>query len=182
MEEKVLTNSNINSSTSYFSFEENTEVNKLIKAASEKIIDGFCVIYSSDGIISGRLKVCNLELSREISGTLISARFFNNHREMKIWKSGNKFQARIIDDTQGKTTLTVDSRHLIYGTDFKSLKEGFTTLLEARGVEFSAPIKCEVDTEKRLYLLTRNYLNYTNNGLVNIYDSRFLEFKIFNLE
>lgn len=104
-------------------------------------------------------------------------RLFNDSKELYIWRSGDKFNARLRIDGEGEETFVVDAAQVLWGTRAEILRE-FTRLTEDRGTNLIVPLKdINVDSrKKRLFLKTRNYVGYTQAHQATYIDCRFMGF------
>ena len=108
---------------------------------------------------------------------LIKLRVFNEQKELLIWKSNKKFKYRLrVDEVEGKETEFINAGQIIWGTKSVPLDEVFSKIQEDRGVEFIVPFSnLKLFVNKRLVLVSRNYLDYNKMEQVGIVDTRFVK-------
>jgi len=131
---------------------------------------GFCVFYLDNKVIFGRYNgesflFYNKDLPKP--EFIQKMRLFNKNKELLLWrkqwkKSSGDFAFRLRVDGEGDNTDAIDAMQVLWGTKANSLDENFTEISEKRGMKIIVPLKgVEVDDgEKRLFILTRNYITY----------------------
>lgn len=131
---------------------------------------GFCIFYLDDKVLFGRYDGTSFLFYKKYLPKpkhIQKMRLFNQNKELLLWRkrwnghSGN-FAFRLRVDEEGDNTDVIVAMQLLWGTKANSLDENFTELSEKRGMKIIIPLKgIEVDDgEKRLFILTRNYINY----------------------
>jgi CRISPR-associated protein (TIGR03984 family) len=134
---------------------------------------GYCVFYLDNKVLFGRY---NGESFLFYDNDLPKPKFiqkmrlFNQNKELLLWKKQSKedfsdFAYRLRVDEEGDDTDVIDAMQVLWGTKANSLDENFTQLSEERGMKIIVPLKeVEVDDgEKRLFILTRNYITYATD-------------------
>lgn len=144
--------------------------------------DGYVVAYLTYGVYVGRYKNREFEFYEKLElnpDFIIRLRIFNENQELYIWKTGNKLSGRLRIDTDGSSTPVIDAYQVLWGTDKKELKDGWTRIFEERGTELILPFfDITVDnSKKRLFLKTRNYIDFHSHIYLATYiDCRFVGF------
>ncbi len=109
-------------------------------------------------------------------------RIFNKDEELLIWRSENGFKGRYRRDYEGDEMDVVDAEQVLFGTDADDLKNRFTKLFEKRGTEIILPFPfVELDVKdktegKRIFIQTRNYIDYNKACQATYVDCRFMGF------
>lgn len=114
-------------------------------------------------------------------------RIFDEDSECYIWRnsddSSNIFRLRIRKDEEDKSEKpnAVEARQLLWGTRLEDSLAGthWKVLKEDRGIEILIhedllPSNIQVSSQNRLWLITRNYIDYTELGQAGYVDSRFV--------
>lgn len=109
---------------------------------------------------------------------VIKARIFNKDKELYIWRSDGGLRARLRIDNEGENTIAVDARQVLFGTKATPLGNGYTKLIEERGTELVVPFDdLKIDERKnRLFLHTRNYVDFNEAHQAGYVDCRFIGF------
>lgn len=115
------------------------------------------------------------------------ARIFDDDSECYVWKNGedpaNTYRLRIRQDEEedNEQPNAVEARQLLWGTRLENSPAGkqWKLLKEKRGIELIIhesllPDNIHVSAEKRLWLIARNYINYTDLGQAGYMDNRFV--------
>lgn len=115
------------------------------------------------------------------------ARIFNADGECYVWRSGsnaaNTYGLRIRHDEEdpSEPVNAVEAKQLLWGTCLldSPLDPDWKVLKEDRGIELLIhqsllPGNIRVTPENRLWLVTRNYIGYSDVGQVGYIDSRFV--------
>jgi CRISPR-associated protein (TIGR03984 family) len=135
---------------------------------------GFCVFYLDNKVLFGKYDGASfLFYNNDLPKPehMQKMRLFNRDKELLLWKKQWKersgdFAYRLRVDEEGDNTDAIDAMQVLWGTKANSLDENFTELSEKRGMKIIVPLKgVEVDDgEKRLFILTRNYITYKTDG------------------
>lgn len=157
--------------------------------------EGFVVAYLYHEVLIGRYKNQKMIFYKDESidpGHIIKIRVFNENKELFIWKTSEGFNYRLREDDQtieqGEekngffTVDVVEASQILWGTKAKKKNNGFTLISEERGTELILPFpysKLEDvdDEENRVFLKTRNYVDYNDIGQATYVDSRFMGFR-----
>ena len=120
---------------------------------------------------------------------LRSIRVFDQDSECYAWKSSmddeGKFHLRIRQDEdeieETGELEAIEARQLLWGTCLEDCPEdsGWKLLKEERGIELRVhhsllPDNLTLNTSNRLWLVTRNYIDYTPVGQAGYTDCRFV--------
>lgn len=108
-------------------------------------------------------------------------RVFNADEELLLWRSGQTLKGRFRKDGEGNKMQVVDAEQVLFGTTAKDVSTdgaNFTEISEERGTKLILPFKgLFVDNEKqRIFLKTRNYVDYTPAHQATYTDCRFVGF------
>lgn len=165
----------INSEVIYFSNIENVE-----KVISENItMKSFVVAYMDYAVMTGRYKNGNFIFynNETLEQKYIQRiRVFNETEELLIWRSSNGFKGRLRIDSLGEDIEAVEAHQVLFGTRKKSLGD-FTEIYEDRGTKIILPFSdLTVDKDKRIFIKTRNYIDYNEVCQATCVDARFVSF------
>jgi CRISPR-associated protein (TIGR03984 family) len=112
---------------------------------------------------------------------IIEVRVFNKKQELYIWRENSELFFRFRKDeecTDLKNTNCEEylvSNLVLWGSKIKRIKEGFTTIFENRGIEYTVPFEVEkLDSENPLKIKIHTYIEYLNDMQASFYDSRFV--------
>jgi CRISPR-associated protein (TIGR03984 family) len=118
---------------------------------------------------------------------LRSLRVFDQDCECYVWKSSmddeDVFRLRIRLDVEEENggLDAVEARQLLWGTHLaEGDDKGWNVLTEKRGIELRIhstliPEDAHIDERNRLWLVTRNYIDYTPAGQAGYVDCRFVK-------
>ena len=105
--------------------------------------------HADDGIIWGRLQDEQLITSNSAfpkispplrSITLQQARIFGHDAEVRVWRSGNKFEACCLKDYFKKDAEAYDEDYLLWGTHLDEKINGFTLVSDGnQGLKHAVP-------------------------------------------
>ena len=143
--------------------------------------NGLIVVWLNYSILFGMLKEGKMNFYQgqmpDWKKHLIRIRVFNEQKELLIWKSNRNFKYRLrVDEPKREETEFIDAEQIIWGTKSVLLEGGFSKIQEDRGVEFTVPFSnLKLSVNKRLVLITRNYLDYNEIKQVGIIDTRFVK-------
>jgi CRISPR-associated protein (TIGR03984 family) len=157
-------------------------VNQINSVISEKFAEnGLIVVWLNYSVLFGILKEGEKNFYQgqtpDWGKHLIRLRVFNEQKELLIWKSNKNFKYRLrVDEPKGEETEFIDAKQIIWGTKSVPLDGVFSKIQEDRGVEFIIPFSnLNLSVNKRLVLITRNYLDYNEIKQVGIVDTRFVK-------
>lgn len=112
---------------------------------------------------------------------IIEARIFNKKQELYIWRETDNLFFRFRKDEECTNLKNTDceeylvSNLVLWGTKIRRIKEGFTTIFEDRGIEYTVPFEVEkLDSKNPLKLRIHTYIEYLNGIQASFYDSRFV--------
>ncbi len=142
----------------------------------------YLLAHLDDGVVWGILDKNQLKLSGDEfpeikvelrQETLQDAKLFGPEGELFIWKRENGFAWRLILDCT-KTQDFYEEIHRLWGKAEKSYR-GFTLMREgAQGMLHSPPI--DVETNKKIGLKIRHYIDYDSDAQAYISHSRLVDF------
>jgi CRISPR-associated protein (TIGR03984 family) len=146
----------------------------------------YLLAHAEDGVIWGRFDADRLITSGDVfssfpqlrSQTLQQCRIFGEHGEVMLWKTGQKWKTRTINDTNQSDRLP-DEHQILWGTKSEKVKDGFTIVADGQeGLRHAVPLAdIPFDQNKNLYrplrLTVRHYLEEDEDtGVVRVYLSR----------
>lgn len=153
------------------------------------------LVYLSDMVFFGwyeNLHINSLNISLDLKSvdlrSILRIRIFDDKHELYIFKSGGllKGRYRIDDDESGENKIyAIDARQYLYGTDIKNADQNknadddFIVIKESRGTELIVPDIFEnlnISPQNRLYIKTRNYIDFSERFQASFVDSRFAGF------
>jgi CRISPR-associated protein (TIGR03984 family) len=117
---------------------------------------------------------------------LRSLRVFDQDRECYVWKSSMddeglfRLRIRLDEEEENGGLEAVEARQLLWGTHLADGDDkGWKVLTEKRGIELRIhssliPENAHIDERNRLWLVTRNYIDYTPVGQAGYVDCRFV--------
>ncbi len=150
---------------------------------SKEISDkSFIVAYLDNEVLIGTYENGNLDFyqNKAIDPKFIQRlRVFNKDKELLLWRTNNGFKGRYRKDGDGDEIDVVDAEQVLFGTDKENLGN-FTKLFEKRGTEIILPFT-ELDVKdkiegKRVFIQTRNYIDYNKAHQATYVDCRFMGF------
>lgn len=108
-------------------------------------------------------------------------RVFDLQKELLIWRSSGKWNGRMrTDNLEGKGTVVVEAKQVVYGTDVIPVNEQFTEIREKRATKLKLNIpftNMKVDDKQnRIFIKTFNYTKTNAVNQVTYFDCRFVEF------
>ncbi|MCF6157620.1 MAG: TIGR03984 family CRISPR-associated protein [wastewater metagenome] len=105
-------------------------------------------------------------------------RVFNQTQELYLWRSSDGMRGRYRTDEEGKETFVVDAEQVLFGTKAEPPDGGFTKITETRGTELTLPFSnLSVDDKRsRVFIKTRNYIDYNEVKQATYVDCRFMGF------
>lgn len=148
--------------------------------------------YADDGVIWGKLTadeqlMTSNDIAPKISPelrwkTLQQAYIFGEQDEVRLWREGEDWQARLVIGDADETD-TIDEYHILWGTEAKESKDGFTQVREVRqqGMDHIVPLEVMTDElrKRRLKLLARHLIEYDeDSGEARITLSRLVNIEV----
>lgn len=107
-------------------------------------------------------------------------RIFNRNEELLLWRSDNGHKGRYRKDEGGDEIDVIDAKQALFGTDREVLQNGFTKIFEKRGTEIILPFTGldvkDKTKDKRVFVKTRNYIDYNEAHQATYVDCRFMGF------
>jgi len=165
-----------------------TSLEDLEKCVELKIkTDSLIVCYLDYTVLVGRYKNKTFEFfdNQSFDPVFIQKiRIFNVNQELLFWRSNGAFKGRYRKDGEGDEKAVVDSMQVLFGTKCEDLKNGYTRLSEKRGTEIILPfngLKAD-DKKNRVFIKTRNYIDYNDAHQATYADCRFVGFYRWNKE
>ncbi|GIV98040.1 MAG: CRISPR-associated protein [Herpetosiphonaceae bacterium] len=109
--------------------------------------------------------------------TLQQCRLFGEDGELLLWRGPHGWQARLRLDRGGEPISVIDEKQLLWGTQARESRDGFTVLVEgAQGIVHAPPLTVEAGSlPSRVRLLVRHYLGEDHAGVVRIRHSRLVK-------
>jgi CRISPR-associated protein (TIGR03984 family) len=158
----------------------------LQKNAKDK---SYLLAHAEDGVIWGHFKDGNLVTSGDVfsqcaklrSHTLQQCRIFGENTEIMLWKVGQNWKARAIEDAHLSKDDYICEKQILWGTQAElELKEkGFTLVSDgSQGLKHAVPltgINFNSKDSRPLRLKVRHYIDYDENGIARIYLSRLVD-------
>jgi CRISPR-associated protein (TIGR03984 family) len=145
--------------------------------------------HTDNGLIWGKLRDDQLQLSSDAFPdqsarvtldwiTLQQCRLFGEPGELFLWKTGQRWQARLyLDGIEVGTSFYMEEEYLLWGTRKEDEAKGFLLLAEgSQGIYHAPPLTITPTEMHRAALLVRHYLiENLDTGLLHIRDSRFVK-------
>ncbi len=171
----------------------------LEKYNADLFASAYLLSFHDDGVVWGRLITENragkLSTSDDLKDsqrkpfpspefridTLQECRLFNEQGELFIWRNGNGFKARLIEDNSAAEDREereyFDERQVLWGTQVENGNDQFTIVADgSEGLRHAFPQRVDTnkfDGKKRpLGLCVRHYLSYDGDGCAYISLSR----------
>lgn len=112
------------------------------------------------------------------SHTLQQCRIFGEKAEVMLWKIGQSWKARSIEDEHLSKKDYISEDQILWGTQAEGKpKEGFTLVSDgSQGLRHAVPLFDITDKfkdgKRPLHLTVRHYIEYSSDGVARIYLSR----------
>jgi CRISPR-associated protein (TIGR03984 family) len=143
----------------------------------------FAVAYLDNEVLVGRFNGNTFDFYRKKTidpKYLQKLRVFNENQELLLWRSSEGLKGRLRTDTGGDDVCVADAEQALFGTRAETLN-GYTIIREDRGTELALPfpelIKLNDGTKRnRVFLKTRNYIDYNEAHQATYVDCRFAGF------
>lgn len=151
--------------------------------------------YADDGVIWGKLTadqqlMTSNDIAPKISPelrweTLQQAYIFGEQGEVRLWREGDDWHARLVIGDADETD-TINEHHILWGTktiqNKNQVKDGFTQVQEGQqGMNHVAPLVVTDDglRERKLKLLVRHLIEYdADSGEARITLSRLVNIEV----
>lgn len=98
-------------------------------------------------------------------------RLFSPYGEWRLQRDGEAFRARCRCDGTGAPGEALDDDQSLWGTQTEAIGEGWTALIEGRGIRYDMPWELHA-ADLPLRLRVRNYLASDASGMVGVTDRR----------
>ena len=143
----------------------------------------FFLAHAEDGVIWGHFKDGELVTSGDVfsqcaklrSPTLQQCRIFGENSEIMLWKVGQNWKARLVQD-DNKPECLPDEDQILWGTQVDKESNGFTLVSDgSQGLRHAVPLTGIIFNGKDsrpLRLQVRHYIDYDESGVARIYLSR----------
>jgi CRISPR-associated protein (TIGR03984 family) len=155
----------------------------LQKNAKDK---SYLLAHAEDGVIWGHFKDGNLVTSGEVfsqcaklrSHTLQQCRIFGEKAEVMLWKVGQNWKARSIEDEHLSENDYIPENQILWGTkpEVELEEKGFTLVSDgSQGLKHAVPltgINFQGKDSRPLRLTVRHYIDCDESGVARIYLSR----------
>lgn len=168
----------LNSMAETGELEENIEVASFLLEKSQQLGDQiYLIVYKHHEVLIGSIENRTLNLTRPEELTpeyLKELRMFSKDGELYLWNQGGKFKYRLRLDNQGEQSDIYDEEHFMWGTNLLDEDE-YTVVEPNRGMRLSFPFFIN-DKKLPLKYHVRNYLDYDENGQIQFYDARLVNF------
>lgn len=148
------------------------------QAEITKFTDAKAVVWYYDKIEF--LNITGEWTGRDVS-EIVRLRIFDAEKELHVWQTNGTLKARLRTDNTGEGAEFVEARQILNGTTFNG-ENGDITATEDKGICYHLPFVIEnykAGMSKRIALVTRNYIDYSDIGQAGYVDSRFVQFEIF---
>ncbi len=141
----------------------------------------FLLAHAKDAVVWGKFTGNTLQLvENEFPAlhSLVDARAFGAKGEMFLWKDGNVWRARRIQDDVGDERMSFVERYWLWGTpetDNVQTTEGFTPLVEGlQGFRHTLPLT-GLGAKQRAALVVRHYVAHDAEGQAYVEFSRLVK-------
>jgi CRISPR-associated protein (TIGR03984 family) len=146
----------------------------------------YLLAYAKDGVIWGHFKDGKLVTSGDVFpqfaklrlSTLQQCRVFGKNAEVMLWKIGQNWKARSIEDGHLSKNDYICEKQILWGTQAEGQpKQDFTLVSDgSQGLKHAVPltgINFKGKDSRPLRLQVRHYIDYDkNDGVARIYLSR----------
>ncbi len=165
-----------------------------LKAQAEKYKLQYLLAHAEDGVIWGRFddgklttpekvfypSTCNVYLPKLRLLTLQQCRLFGKNAEVMLWKVGQNWRARAIEDQALLKNNYLCENQILWGTkQEREPKSGFTLVSDgSQGLKHAVPlteIPFQGQDYRPLRLKVRHYLDYDESGVARINLSRLVD-------
>ncbi|MGV8122529.1 MAG: CRISPR-associated protein Csx19 [Candidatus Xenobiia bacterium LiM19] len=142
--------------------------------------DSLVVAYLVNKVIIGRFQPPGFVFKDNndfLPQYVLKMRIFNENEELFLWRQQGVLRGRHRIDNGGTSTTVIDARQVLFGTEADT-RDSWTILTEDRGTIIELPFTdLSVDIHKnRIFIRTRNYVNFNDLGQATYVDCRFLGF------
>ena len=141
-------------------------------------VDGGALVTASEAF-KGDEKSRPLLRADLTSALLWQARLFSPKAEVLLWRDGETWRARALDDTGVPEGDIIDEEQMLWGTTAEARAGGFTLLADGReGLRHAVPIDVPQsafgsgNNRRPVRLLVRHHIDYDEDGNARIARSR----------
>lgn len=143
----------------------------------------YLLAHGEDGVIWGYFKHGELVTSGDVFSqcaklrlsTLQQCRIFGEKSEVMLWKVGQNWKARLVQD-DNKPECLPDEHQILWGTQLDNESNGFSLVSDgSQGLRYAVPlteIPFKGKDSRPLRLQVRHYIDYDESGVARIYLSR----------
>ncbi|MFB8787642.1 MAG: CRISPR-associated protein Csx19 [Potamolinea sp.] len=149
----------------------------------------FLLAHAEDGVIWGHFKDGKLVTSGDVfsqcaklrSSTLQQCRIFGEKAEVMLWKVGQNWKARLIEDENLSKDDYIPEDQILWGTkpEVELKEKGFILVSDgSQGLKHAVPltgITFKGKDSRPLRLKVRHYIDYDESGVARIYLSRLVK-------
>lgn len=155
----------------------------------------YLLAHADDGVIWGRFDNGKLTIANEVFtkpdfdfpplrlSTLQQCRIFGENTEVMLWKMGQNWKARLINDQHLSDKDYIPEDQILWGTQQEGeSKQDFTLVSDgSQGLKHGVPlINIPFSREKNnlhrpIRLQVRHYIDYDDSGVARIYLSRLVD-------
>ncbi|HBE19304.1 MAG TPA: TIGR03984 family CRISPR-associated protein [Cyanobacteria bacterium UBA11149] len=145
----------------------------------------YLLAHAEDGVIWGHFKDGELVTSGDVfsqcaklrSHTLQQCRIFGENSEVMLWKVGQNWKARSIEDGHLSKDDYIPEDQILWGTQSEGQpKQDFTLVSDgSQGLKHAVPLTgmtFKGKDSRPLRLQVRHYIDYDESGVARIYLSR----------
>ena len=160
----------------------------LLAHGDDRVI--WLLAHADDGVIWGKFRGDDYklvtsgdedvfpQLAKLRSPTLQQCRIFGENAEVMLWKVGQNWKARLVQD-DNKPECLPDEDQILWGTQVEKESNGFTLVSDgSQGLKHAVPltgITFKGKDSRPLRLKVRHYIDYDESGVARIYLSRLVD-------
>lgn len=155
----------------------------------------YLLAHAEDGLMWGKFENDELKTADTVFPehcpklrllTLQQCRIFGESGEILLWKTEQKWNARLVQDNSTQDCL--EEAQILWGTKIESEKDGFTLLADgSEGLKHAVPLtdlKCYFPEDQKkgklhrpIRLIIKHYINYNETGIARVSLSRLVSLK-----
>lgn len=149
----------------------------------------YLLAHAEDGVIWGHFKDGELVTSGDVfsqcaklrSHTLQQCRIFGENAEVMLWKVGQNWKARSLEDEHLSENDYIPENQILWGTkpEVELEEKGFTLVSDgSQGLKHAVPltgINFKGKDFRPLRLKVHHYIDYDESGVARIYLSRLVD-------
>lgn len=160
----------------------------LLAHGDDRVI--WLLAHADDGVIWGKFRGDDYklvtsgdedvfpQLAKLRSPTLQQCRIFGENAEVMLWKVGQNWKARLVQD-DNKPECLPDEDQILWGTQVEKESNGFSLVSDgSQGLKHAVPltgITFKGKDSRPLRLKVRHYIDYDESGVARIYLSRLVD-------